>query len=199
MEITVYWFVFVTTDQVTHGPGILAPDVPKQQKIETPVSFVFEGYTITPLARYELKARVLARENYFLGRESDLSPTDLVLGWDEMSDEETLETIRISQTNRWYRWHADELPIARGKLERSSANVHIIPGDEVVESTLDRIRIGDIVTLTGNLVRVDGSDGWRWVSSLSRKDTGTGACELLFARSGYIHEIRFVRKRWKRT
>jgi len=180
LAVGIYWLFFLNTDHVSLGPGILAPEVPKQEKIEYPESFLFEGHTITPLARYELMAKVLSREDYFLGRESDLSPTDLVLGWGEMSNEETLETISIKQSNRWYRWYSDELPLPRRKLENSSANVHIIPSDGVVESALDRVRIGDIVTLSGSLVRVDSSDGWSWVSSLSRKDTGSGSCELIF-------------------
>jgi hypothetical protein len=38
----------------------------------------------------------------------------------------------------------------------------------------------DVVHLRGKLVRVDGPGGWRWVSSLSRKDSG---CELMWVES----------------
>ena len=33
--------------------------------------------------------------------------------------------------------------------------------------------------LRGYLVRVEAADGWQWRSSLSRADTGAGACELV--------------------
>jgi hypothetical protein len=34
------------------------------------------------------------------------------------------------------------------------------------------------------LVKVEQpSSGWRWVSSLSREDTGAGACELIWVES----------------
>jgi hypothetical protein len=36
------------------------------------------------------------------------------------------------------------------------------------------------VRLSGYLVEVLGDDGWRWVSSLTREDTGTGACEVIW-------------------
>jgi len=177
---SIAWFVFLKNERVTLGPGLYAPDGPEQVMIENPESFPFEGYVITPLAGYEVRAKVLAKENYYLGRESDLSPSDLALGWGNMSDERTLESIRIQQSSRWYHWYTDKLPIPGREIEQSSANVHIIPADRMVASTLKRVRSGDIVTLSGNLVRVDGRDGWKWVSSLSRKDTGAGSCELFF-------------------
>jgi hypothetical protein len=39
---------------------------------------------------------------------------------------------------------------------------------------------GEIVHMEGYLVRVDGPDGFQWASSLSRSDTGNGACELFW-------------------
>ena len=36
------------------------------------------------------------------------------------------------------------------------------------------------IRLSGQLVRVDGDDGFTWSSSLSREDTGNGACELIW-------------------
>jgi hypothetical protein len=37
-----------------------------------------------------------------------------------------------------------------------------------------------VVALTGYLVEVRGPDGFRWRSSLTREDTGNGACELVW-------------------
>ena len=37
----------------------------------------------------------------------------------------------------------------------------------------------DLVFLKGALIEIQSSDGWRWRSSLSREDTGAGACELM--------------------
>ena len=108
---SIAWFVFLKNERVTLGPGLYAPDGPEQVMIENPESFPFEGYVITPLAGYEVRAKVLAKENYYLGRESDLSPSDLALGWGNMSDERTLESIRIQQSSRWYHWYTDKLPI----------------------------------------------------------------------------------------
>jgi hypothetical protein len=36
-----------------------------------------------------------------------------------------------------------------------------------------------VVQLQGWLIRTDDPSGWHWRSSLSREDTGAGACELV--------------------
>ena len=41
-------------------------------------------------------------------------------------------------------------------------------------------RPGERIALAGQLVRVDGDNGFNWTSSLSREDTGAGACELVW-------------------
>jgi hypothetical protein len=33
------------------------------------------------------------------------------------------------------------------------------------------------------LIEAQASDGWRWRSSLTREDTGNGACELVLVKS----------------
>ena len=74
-----------TSSPVSHGPGVTAPNQPKQKKID-PISFKYDEYTITQFATFSLKAKVLSKENYSFGKESDLSPMDLALGWSYMSD-----------------------------------------------------------------------------------------------------------------
>jgi hypothetical protein len=63
----------------------------------------------------------------------------------------------------------------------SSANMHIIPADGRVADALDAVREGDRVRIDGWLVNVEAGDGWRWRSSLSREDSGGGACEVVYA------------------
>jgi hypothetical protein len=41
------------------------------------------------------------------------------------------------------------------------------------------VRVGNVVRMTGELVEAHRSDGWTWRSSLSREDSGAGACELM--------------------
>lgn len=144
---------------------------------------MLNGYKITPLESFEIEARVLATEHYSLGREADLSPVDLALGWGKMSDEAILKDIKISQSNRFYYWRVEEFPIPRREIETHSANMHMIPADESIEKTLKAVKSGQVVKLSGDLVQVNANDGWHWKSSLTREDTGNGSCELVYVKA----------------
>ena len=181
------WQFAVRETPVELGPGVHAPDTPQQQALASPDSFALNGYRITPLAKFTIRAKVLSREDYRFGREADLSPLDLALGWGRMSDETVLRNITISQSGRWYRWRTDDFPIPRREIETHSANMHLIPANDRIEDELDDIDAGQVVELRGLLVRADAEDGWRWVSSLTRDDTGARACELV-----YVDQVRAV-------
>jgi len=172
---------------VMHGPGVIAAAAPIQREINSARVFDFHGYQVTPLADFTVEARVLSRENYHVGREADLSQTDFALGWGRMSDEDVLKNIEISQSNRFFFWRVQEFPIPERELETSAANMHLIPSDKNIEREIDNVRRGQVVHLEGYLVRVDASDGWHWVSSLTREDTGAGACEVF-----YVQQVRVV-------
>ncbi len=191
IALFIIWLVLKKSGDVSYGAGVFAPDIPLQGSIQSPTKISFDHYTLTPLASFEIKAKVLAKENYNFGRESELSPTDLALGWGRMSDESVIEQLEISQSGRWYRWNtlSNEFPIPRNEIELSSANMHIIPADSLVADNLKRIVKGDIVAIKGSLVKVDSADGWHWVSSLTRNDTGAGACELIYVESLTIEKF----------
>jgi hypothetical protein len=137
-------------------------------------------YRIVPLARFKVKARVLGSERYRFDREADLVPVDLALGWGPMSDSAVLEHIDIRQSERFYFWSVSRFPIPRRDIETHSANMHLIPATADVEDRIKGLREGDVISFGGFLVEVRSGDRWRWKSSLSRKDKGAGACELVW-------------------
>ncbi len=104
-----------------------------------------------------------------------------------MSDSAILDDIEISQGNRFYYWRTDSWPLSRQEIERHSANWHVIAGSEAVRAILGRLRTGSIVELQGQLVDVEGREG-DMRTSLSRRDTGAGACEILLASSARVIE-----------
>jgi hypothetical protein len=164
---------------VVHGVGEISPNDPIQTSTKA-ADIQFKGFTLTPLADYAIKARVLSTEDYSTGVESDLSPTDLALGWGPMSDEAVLNKVEISQANRFFYWHVDAFPIPQREIEIHAANTHIIPANEEVKRLLSKIRPGQIVDIKGQLIEAKRPDGWHWRSSLTREDTGAGACELVY-------------------
>jgi hypothetical protein len=183
------WYAFFRNTDTRLGPGVFAPDSPIQEKLSSSESFSFEDYTITPLASFDVKAKVLSKKKYRTGREAELSPVDLALGWGRMSDESVLEHLKIWQSYRWYRWRTPRFPIPRREIESCSGNMHLIPADDTIVSIIDDVHKGDIVEIHGKLVRVDADDGWHWISSLSREDVGNHSCELIWVEDFFIHEF----------
>ena len=153
---------------------------PLQESVDEPTMQRL-GVEIQPVARYEIRAKVLSIERYRSGRESDISPLDFVLGWGPMSDNAITKQFHISQSNRWYHFSwRDTPPIAPALISRHSANTHLVPADDTVKAHLLKVRKGEIVLLKGYLINVKHPDGGSWRSSLTREDSGAGACELMW-------------------
>jgi len=178
------WFFYDTSSlsqaPVVYGPGVKAAGIPEQSRILMGKTFELNGYSITPKAEFKIKAKILSRKDYTTGREADLSPVDFALGWGNMSDESVVKSFTISQSNRWFYWNTDSMPLSRPEIESSCANMHIIPADSKVRQEINKARKGEIIQITGSLVNVKAKDGWSWNSSTSRNDTGSGACELIW-------------------
>ena len=175
------WYLW-NERSIARPPGVIVVAEPEQRPISTapPPQFQKKDYTLTALAQFALQARVLGVEHYRFDREADLVPIDLALGWGPMSDTSVLSEISISQGARFYNWRVSKFPIARREIELNSANMHLIAATLDVQEQLKRVRVGHIVKLSGYLVEARAGDGWRWASSLTREDTGAGACELIW-------------------
>jgi len=170
------------TGAVRQPLGVVAPRDPVQTMVTDARSIEHKGFTLVPLATFEVEARVLSTERYWLWRAAQLSPLDLALGWGPMSNQWVVDRLEISQGNRFYhyRWPASGPPIPVADIVAHSANMHMIPASSAVWSELKAVRPGHVVRFRGYLVSARKPDGWRWDSSLTRKDSGPGACELVF-------------------
>ena len=173
---------FWLTDEKRYPPGILVRSEPRQALIKSPKPWKRGERLIVPMARFSLEARVLGKESYWLDAGADISPIDLALGWGPMSDQSVLDQLEIAQGNRRYVMvpSGDRLPLPWPALMAHSSNMHMIPADEQVENTLKSLRTGEIIELSGYLVGIQQGGQWTWVSSLSRTDTGDGACEIVW-------------------
>ena len=176
--VLVYFFYPETV--IKYPASITAPDQPKQTNFVGTKEWKLDEFSFRALAEYSIKARVLSRNNFSVGKESEISPFDLALGWGSMSDQNIIDKIDISQSNRWYRWKADVLPIPTREISLNSANVHIIPKDEMIEKKFDEVYKGSLIEMKGYLVDITTIEGWRWKSSLKRDDTAGGSCELFW-------------------
>ena len=168
------------TRPIPHSPGTVVATAPSQTSARDDATFPYKGHTLTRLQDFDIRARVLSRADYSLDRGATLAPVDLALGWGRMSDSAVLAAFEIWQTNRYFFWKAERLPIPQDEIISSSSNMHLIPADAEVARRLRETRVGDIVHFSGSLVEARGSDGHVWRSSLSRTDSGDGACELVY-------------------
>ena len=164
--------------------GALAPDEPVQTDIEHAAPVRHGRWLLTARASYDITARILSREDYRFDRLADLVPEDLALGWGPMSDNHVLAAFDVSQGARFYTWRPrGPLPIAREDVIVHSANTHVIPADARIRSELARLRVGQVVRLAGTLVDAIRDDGAWLRTSLTRTDTGAGACEVMLVES----------------
>src|SRR5579863_195842 len=169
----------IDTIEPRYPPGVLIPEEPYQQLTNGTPSWKMGKYQVTALAEYKIRARVLHTESYWLDRGADLSPLDLAVGWGQMSDQAIVDQLEFWQGQRWYRYwpRKSTPPLSADEMNSHSANMHLIPADDQVKRALQSVSAGNLVDMTGYLVQADGPDGSSWRSSLSRTDTGAGACE----------------------
>ena len=139
-----------------------------------------EGYvSLLLLASYDIEA-VVKSTNRLRDYPAQVSRYDFALAWGDLNRADIDDTISYSQSMRYYtyRWSADT-PISPAYIGSHSANVHIIHSDQNILKQVRGIRKNDHIRLQGYLVQVNFPHG-PWRSSLTRTDSGNGACEILY-------------------
>ncbi|MEW6338649.1 MAG: hypothetical protein ACOY3Y_02760 [Acidobacteriota bacterium] len=180
--------------------GIFISRDPEQSAAdgEGPIRLERDGWswTLRPLRRYAARGVVVGVEGYSSGWQAGLAPCDVALVWGPLVEEMLYRRLDWSQSGRWYFWR---YPAGFGHdntfIARHSSNTHVIPRNRAVERAACGLDEGDVVELSGLLVRADGVKGgstvW-WESSTSRDDTGDGSCEVL-----YVTRVRAHRMVWE--
>ena len=168
--------------EVKRNDGVFVTEIPEQIILENPIKIeINPDYTVYEVAKYNVSARVLRIEDYNNDRASDLSKMDFALGWQQMSSNELLNTLEITQSNRFYFWRTEEANYPRHIIETQSANTHIIAANADVLQQLKNVKKNNIIRLEGYLINAESvKDDWRWRTSETRNDTGNGACEILY-------------------
>jgi hypothetical protein len=164
---------------IEYPPGVLIASDPEQTSTSDP-PMKCGAFNLKPLAHFALDARVLHSKIYRYDRQSALVPVDLALGWGAMSDQRVLDQISITQSMRFYWWqYRMPPPISQDEIVSHSTNLHVIPATREIEAQAKSLRTGQLIHLSGDLVEASAPGFGTWRSSLSRTDTGNGACELM--------------------
>lgn len=174
-------------------PARAAAD-PVQESLASapPIAYEQHGHRVTlqPRARYRFTAYVVETSRKLLDEWDWAVPVDVAIAWGPIADPRVLKRMKFHLTDRYvsYFWE----PAAAGEqpppFRNHIANNHLIPATDEVKKDLDRIEIGDLVTLAGQLVDLEIRDpGGKVVrqarTSLRRDDEGSGACEQIWVES----------------
>lgn len=182
--VRVFFTVAISTimtacgERLILGDGVLAPAVPKQWNTESPAISVGD-IRLFPRASYDITAKVLSKRKYHWDDLAEVARWDFALGWGALSDEALLRPMKVVQGDRFMFWHLYEARIDINLVNRSSANVHLIPANDAILQQLSEIPRGAVIQLKGELVDVQFPDQSVIPTSLTRTDTGPGACEIL--------------------
>jgi hypothetical protein len=134
---------------------------------------------VRPRAAFDISAVVAAEEPYSFDDGAFLSPVDLVMTWGRLPEEPYRSRVSYYQITRYYFWRTRDPSLDLRYIATHSANMHMIPATHNLARALAHVGSGDRVRLRGLLVDVEGS-GFRWQTSMTRDDTGPGACELVW-------------------
>lgn len=188
---------------ITYAPGVLIAAEPTQVNLSTAEpEFNYGDFHLKPLARFAADVRLLHSKIYRYDRQASLVPIDLAVGWGPMSDQQVLDQLRVSQSMRFF-WYEYKMPppIAVDQIVSHATNIHIIPATAELASRCKALRSGTLLRLNGELVEASGPRIGTWRSSLSRTDSGNGACELLYLEEmdllsvdAVLHKSRLVQR-----
>ena len=136
-------------------------------------------------AEYDIRGVVKGKKKYS-DYPSQVSEYDLILAWGDLNKEEYDQHVDYSQSGRWYYYTYDQEFVEKGLIARNSANVHLIAENDEVKKDIRKIRKNDYIRIKGYLVDVHFDNG-AWETSMTRGDTGNGACEIIL-----VEEIHIV-------
>lgn len=145
--------------------------------------------TMKPLASYKVSAMVARKKSYSDGWQGKVAPVDLVLVWGRLAEPEYDKYMTYTQRDRWYYFeYKAGSPFNNSFVYAHSSNNHIVPANENIYKAIKSVKKKEEAVFEGYLVNLNGNyngqNVW-WNSSLSRKDSGDGSCELF-----YVERIR---------
>jgi hypothetical protein len=154
------WSVF----PVNHGPGITNPNRPELNFTAFDKPFNYKGNTLKPLKRYEADVRVLQKKRYLFDARASLSPMDILVGWNEMSDARNVDFIHFSMSNRTASMSYTKPPIPVKQIHQQMDHLHLIPSNKEIKSTINGLRQGHKIKLEGIIVNIESIDNYDWDS-----------------------------------
>jgi hypothetical protein len=160
---------------------------------ESPIITKIDGQDtlLIPKATYRIAGRVVSTRHYYMDWNAKLSPVDLALAWGPMASSEYDTYVSYRHTDRFYHYsYSKTFPGNSQVIAHHTANEHLVPANAHIAKVLKSIKVDEIIELEGFLINVEGP--MMLETSLTREDSGAGACEIIYVRKVRIGEEVFL-------
>lgn len=163
--------------------------VPIQTNTNDPIfSFNYrnDSYKIIPQADYELWGLIISHNN--IGKIGDIYHTeesvdlkDACVLWGENLETGAYLKGKYKSGSWTCYWDFKTYEDYHSFNENEVANNHLITADPDIQNRIRNLKIGNQIHIKGNLVNYENEKtGWKRSTSMTREDTGNGACEVIF-------------------
>jgi hypothetical protein len=167
---------------------------PLQRAVMAPAFEAHAGtvdYRIAPVADYEITGLVVSRHDSdswwdWIHRASNdhLNVVDLCMIWGANASDGAYEKMSFSSGQFVCYFSSRDDAAWQPQYIRALSNNHLLTEDPYIARQLRDLRIGDQVRIGGQLASYSHDAGFAFTrgTSLTREDTGNGACETIFVR-----------------
>ena len=180
---------------------------PEQLSTErTPFSFTYADkiYEITPVADYHISGLLVSHNDIrsfwdMYHDKNSVDIKDICLLWGSNLIDDTFKKVSFHNESVSCHFKTHDATSAENFNTAEVSNNHLLASDPEVRRKINESRVGDQVELSGMLINYCPRENRDWIrqTSLSRTDTGGGACEVMF-----VEEFQFLKKAprfWYRT
>lgn len=161
IAITAWYQFFYTPSIAPIGAGIVSGGLPYIDEPDK-AAFRIGDYSYTPVKKMQVDGRVLAVSQRYLDRMSRISSADIVIGWQELSDEATLKNIDFSIYDRSYEWDNRSQELDNDFIKQNTKLLHVVPANDEIKTQLRDIKIGQVLFASGYTVNVKSASGLSW-------------------------------------
>ncbi|HBQ60409.1 MAG TPA: hypothetical protein DD671_12515 [Balneolaceae bacterium] len=155
---------------VNHGPGITAQNAPRITPLTWHEPFTYKGATVEPRKVIEAEVRILNKERYYFDAFSGYSPSDVIVGWNKMSDERNISYIFFTLSGRSFESRYTKAPIDDKIIRAESDLWHLIPSTSAIDDKIKQLRNGHIIRIKGLLVDMNNDSGFNIKTSTTLSD-----------------------------
>lgn len=172
---------------------------PIQTETTTPPFQIEKGqvpYTITPLYNYDLVGFVVSEHrtdtwfDYYHKQWNDsFNVKDLCVIWGDNAMSGIYNNMKFKSGSWTCYYSSSDYATWNAFSHNALSNNHLLTASPEIEKLLLSIRRGDQVRIKGYLAEYKDNEGFKRGSSITRNDTGNGACETV-----YVSELQLLRQ-----